>query len=77
MMTSVFLSVRIPDILMAKIDAFVAKTKQDKAAVINEIVERGLQSLENDSRQSENYASIQQLEDLQEEINRLKKPLTV
>ncbi|MEB3310357.1 MAG: ribbon-helix-helix protein, CopG family [Snowella sp.] len=74
-MASVFLSVRIPDLLMAKIDALVAKTKRNKTEVIIEIVERGLQSLEIDSRQSANYASIQQLEVLNQEIDRLKKPL--
>jgi predicted DNA-binding protein len=72
-MAKILLSVRIPDELMTKIDIQCAKTKRDKTAIAIELLERGLESVGNAPIKSENYATIQDLEVLREEIECLKK----
>lgn len=72
-MAKVLLSVRIPDDLMTQIDIQCAKTKRDKTTIAIELLERGLESVGNVPLKSENYATIQDLEALREEIECLKK----
>jgi predicted DNA-binding protein len=72
------LSVRIPAELMTRIEVLMAKTKREKTSVAIELIERGLQTLDDAPIESENFVPVERFEaaiaSLTKEVEELKKP---
>lgn len=69
-MAKVLLSVRISDELMGEIDAIAAKTKRDRTAITTELLQRGLEGIQDKPITTANYATIEDMEALKAELMR-------
>ena len=85
-MAKELLSVRIPSELMDKINGIAAETRRDKTSVTVELLQRGLDTVNAEPMESENYVSSERFESAMvtltakldrqsEEIDALKKPV--
>lgn len=69
-MAKVLLSVRIPDDLMAEIDALSAKTCRDKTSVTIDLLERGLSSIGDNPLTTANYVTVENFESVIESLRK-------
>ena len=67
------LSVRIPPELMGEIDGLAAKTKRDKTSVTIDLLTRGLGTLSEAPIKTANFATVEDLAALREELEAVKK----
>ncbi len=76
-MAKELLSVRIPSELMDRINGIAAETRRDKTSVAVELLQRGLDTVNGEPIESENFVSVEKFEaviaNLTVEIEQLKK----
>lgn len=76
-MVKELLSVRIPSELMRKIDGIMGETQRDKTSVAVELLQRGLDTVNGQPIESDNFVSTEKFEaaiaNLSKEIDDLKK----
>lgn len=84
-MAKELLSVRIPSELMDRLNGIAAETRRDKTSVAVELLQRGLDTVNAEPIESENFVSTEkfeaaianltgQLSEVRGEISELKKP---